>query len=85
MHRINHEARIHHANVTKAADARVVAPRPGLVAPGPCRRACGLQPETGHAIQRENGTLPRRAILDKSLNRPARSAGRLVIEATFAL
>jgi hypothetical protein len=35
MHRINHEARIHHANVAKAADVRVAAPRLGVVAPWP--------------------------------------------------
>src|ERR1700733_3024379 len=39
VHRIDHEARIHHANVTEAADVPVVAPSPRLVArrPSKCR------------------------------------------------
>jgi hypothetical protein len=41
MHRIRHEARIHHANVAKAADVRVAAPRLGVVAPWPRETGAG--------------------------------------------
>ena len=34
---------------------------------------------------RECGTVPRRGVFDKSHNRPASSARRLVIEATYPL
>ena len=37
MHRIRHEAWIHHENVAKEADVRVATPRLGLVAPWPGR------------------------------------------------
>jgi hypothetical protein len=57
MHRIRHEARIHHENVAEAADVRGATPRPGLVAPRLPEEGCSdprsrdLGPEKQPAAQ----------------------------------